>query len=163
MSAVDPNFSWQDRISSCIVTDEAWLVYKDSEWRGSSAYLPPGRYPDGDAMRIGGDVMSSARPVPYYADPDPHILLFKDANYNGILRIVGEDLPSLHAWSDSGDLDHRHPRHGPSPPWPVGRPGATVAGSSSINTRGQTAGVGAVRPRACGAQSSASVTPPHTP
>lgn len=101
MSAVDANFSWQDRISSCVITDDAWIVYKDSEYRGGSAYLPPGRYPDGDAMRIGGDVMSSARRVPHYADPDPWILLFRDANYNGTVRVVGEDLPSMNDWNDS--------------------------------------------------------------
>lgn len=55
------NIDFNDEVSSIIVLEGQWVLYKDSEFRGDSWTLGPGLYPTHSPFQ--NDAISSAKPI----------------------------------------------------------------------------------------------------
>ena len=74
-------YDFNDRTSSCKISDGIWMLYEDYNFQGDCSILAPGSYSDSSAMKFSNDSLSSLRPYP--EGPGPLILLFEDTNYRG--------------------------------------------------------------------------------
>ncbi len=96
--------SWNDVVSSILVergsgggSNLEVTLYKDCEFRGSSAKLRVGEYSDYDVLGIGNDALSSLK-VPNGL----RVIIYKDANFRGEYRTITSDVRCMSDhWNDS--------------------------------------------------------------
>jgi hypothetical protein len=90
---------FHDEVSSCVVGESSWLLYKDADFSGQSSVLEPGKYPDSKAMGLTNDKLSSIRPLPESAS-GPSIVLFETTSYGKHLEHLDSASSSLREVDD---------------------------------------------------------------
>ena len=87
------DYDFNDKASSCEINQGAWILYKDSGFRGQNLILEEGTHSTLNIGKFSNDILSSLLPLP--PSDTPKILLFQDSFYHGRVITLTREIRDL--------------------------------------------------------------------